>query len=423
MTPTPLFIFVLKGYPRLSETFIAQEIRALERLGARIAIVALRRPHDARVHPVNGEIEAPVAYLPEYLHDDPLRVLKSVLRALFKPGFFRALSAFLRDLRREPDRHRLRRFGQACVLATELPAGASHIHSHFLHSPTSVARYAALMAGLPLSCSAHAKDIWTSPDWDLTEKLAQATFVAVCTADGAARLRALAPDAARVRLIYHGLDLDRFRPLRLPETPRDGADAAHPVRLLTVSRIVEKKGLDLLVAALGLLPKHLAWRWTHVGGGDAAPLRKLASDLGIADRLTFLGAMDQPEVLRLYRQSDLFVLPCRIARDGDRDGLPNVLVEAASQGLALLSTHVAGVPELITDGVEGRLAPPEDAAALAGLIEAMICDPAERDRFGAAALRRVHTSFDHLKGAAQMYALLTGAEAGVVKSMPGEAAV
>lgn len=403
-----VFVFVLKGYPRLSETFIAQEIRALERLGARIAIVALRRPTDARTHPVNAEIAASVAYLPEYLRDDPARVARGLARAARLPGFARAFVAFWRDFRREPDRHRLRRFGQAAVLAAEMPAGAAHVHGHFLHSPTSVARYAALMAGLPLTASGHAKDIWTSPDWDLAEKLGEAGFVAVCTADAAARLRALAPDASRVKLIYHGLDLDRFRPLRLPEAPRDGGDEARPVRLLTVSRIVGKKGLDVLIEALALLPRELAWCWTHAGGGDSRALAEQAARHGLADRVHFLGARDQPEILALYRDSDVFALPCRIAPDGDRDGLPNVLVEAASQGLALVSTRVAGVPELITDDVEGRLAPPEDAAAFAALLTALIRDPTERARLGAAALRRVRTSFDHLAGAAEMYALLTG---------------
>jgi glycosyltransferase involved in cell wall biosynthesis len=166
--------------------------------------------------------------------------------------------------------------------------------------------------------------------------------------------------------------------------------------MLTVARAVEKKGLDLLLTALARLPAGLAWRWTHVGGGGlVAALKAQAEALGLSSRCTFLGARDQAEVLALYRESDLFVLPCRIADDGDRDGLPNVLVEAASQGLAAVSTAVGGVPELIEDGVHGVLCPPDDAAALGAALAALIVEPERRWRLGKAAMTRVRGSFDH----------------------------
>ncbi|MGL4729201.1 MAG: glycosyltransferase, partial [Bosea sp. (in: a-proteobacteria)] len=299
-------LFVLKGYPRLSETFIAQEILTLEQRGMDIRILALREPTDDRVHPVHREIRAPVSYLPEYLHNAPLRVLSGLFASLRQPGFGRALRAFLKDLRRDPSRNRLRRFGQSAVLVAEHGQAVCRLHAHFIHTPASVVRYASLMTGLPWSCSAHAKDIWTSPDWDLADKLAGADWTVTCTRMGAAQLASLAPDPARVHLVYHGLDLTRFPALTLPRTARDGSDAAKPVEILTVARAVEKKGLDLLLNALATLPQGLHWHWTHVGGGQTQALKSQAEALGMAARCRFLGARDQSEVLALYRTSDLF---------------------------------------------------------------------------------------------------------------------
>ena len=217
--------FVLKGYPRLSETFIAQEIRSLERRGLDIRLFSMRRPTDAKRHPVHDEIRAPVVYLPEYLYQEPGRVFRSWRTARRLPGYAAARRAWRRDLVRDRTPNRVRRFGQACVLAAELPAEVRRIHAHFLHTPASVARYAALMRGLPWSVSAHAKDIWTTPDWELAEKLAGADWAVTCTRAGHAKLAALAPVADRVALSYHGLDLARFPAPAAARAARDGAEA------------------------------------------------------------------------------------------------------------------------------------------------------------------------------------------------------
>lgn len=169
----PLAI-VLKGYPRLSETFIAQEILALQNAGFALTLVSLRRPTDKARHPIHEQITAPVVYLPEYLHDEPLRVLRAVLACLPRPGFAGAFAGFLKDLARDFTRNRVRRFGQACVMAAEVAPGVGWLHAHFIHTPASATAYASRICALPWSCSAHAKDIWTSPDWELRGKLADA---------------------------------------------------------------------------------------------------------------------------------------------------------------------------------------------------------------------------------------------------------
>jgi glycosyltransferase involved in cell wall biosynthesis len=391
--PSPRAVaVVLKGYPRLSETFIAQELLALERRGLDLQIWSLRHPTDRQRHPVHDEVAAPVAYLPEYLHDDPTRVLAAWRRARRLPGYRAARRAWLADLRRDPTRNRVRRFGQACVLAAELPAAVRRIYAHFLHTPASVARYAALMRGLPWCASAHAKDIWTTPDWEAREKLAELDWLATCTAVGRDRLATLSPDPDKVRLVYHGLDFARFPATPRPDDPRDGRGA--PVRLLSIGRAVEKKGTDLLLQALARLPDGLAWQFTHIGGGEQLDrLQRLAAELGIADRVAWLGPQAQGRVLAAYREADLFVLASRIAGDGDRDGLPNVLMEAQSQGLCCLATRVSAIPELIRDGATGRLVPPDDVDALAEALTDLIRDPAHRQALGQAGADRVRRNF------------------------------
>ncbi len=385
---------VLKGYPRLSETFIAQELLELQKRGLSFRIVSLRHPTDGARHPVHEEISAPLTYLPEYLKDEPGRVLAAWRRARRLPGYGRAFRAFLKDLRRDPTPNRGRRFGQACVLAAELGEETDFLYAHFLHTPASVARYAALMLDLPWGCSAHAKDIWTSPDWEKREKLAELAWLVTCTQSGARHLAGLSCEPEKVRLVYHGLDLTRFPPRSAPQSQRDGSDPADPAILLSVGRLVEKKGYDTLLEALAALPEGLCWRFVHIGGGALSErLRAQAERLGLNQRIDWLGAQPQAAVKAALAEADLFVLPSRIAGSGDRDGLPNVLMEAQSQAVACLSTAISAIPELIVDGETGLLVPPDDPAALTEALDRLIRDPALRARLGEAGEARLRQDF------------------------------
>ncbi|WP_152046949.1 glycosyltransferase family 4 protein [Aureimonas psammosilenae] len=391
---------VLKGYPRLSETFIAQEILELKKLGLPIELVSLRLPTDEREHPVHREIAEVPNYLPEYLYTDIPRVLRSWWKARKLPGYAQARRMFLADWKRDRTPNRGRRWGQALVLAAEMPADIGLVFVHFLHTPGSVARYATRMLGLPFAVSAHAKDIWTIPDWEKREKLADCAFLVTCTAANAEHLKGLAPEPEKVSLVYHGLDFSRFPPPPegRSEPPRDGSDPAWPVRLLCVGRLVDKKGYAGLLDALGEL-KHLSWTLEIAGGGPLkGEMKARAERLGVAERVSFLGSMTQAELLERYRASDLFVLNCRVSDDGDRDGLPNVLMEAQSQRLACISTRVSAVPEIIRDGETGLLAPPDDALALSEVLARAIRDPALRDRLGRAGESHVHAHFGHASG-------------------------
>ena len=391
--------FVLKGYPRLSETFIAHEIRGLEARGLDIRIVSLRRPTDREMHPVHREIEAPVLYLPEYLYREPLRVLRAWRAARAMPGYGAAARTWRRDLRRDPSPNRIRRFGQALVLAHEMPAEVGRLHAHFLHTPASVARYAALVTGLKWSASAHAKDVWTTPQWERREKIADCAWLTTCSAAARAHLALGAVDPNRIELIYHGLDPARFPPPGAPRSPRDGSEARDPLTILAIGRGVEKKGLDVLLDALAMLPGTLHWRLVHIGGGPLlGALGRRAARLGIDHRIAWLGACAQAQVMAQYRSADVFVLPSRVARDGDRDGLPNVLMEAQSQGLACIATTVSAIPELIEDGASGLLVGENDPAALAAAIHALAADPQRRMRLGEAGARRVRSEFSFAAG-------------------------
>lgn len=389
-------VVVLKGYPRLSETFIAQELLGLERAGLEIFIVSLRQPTDSSRHAVHDEIQASVLYLPEYLHEAPLRVLRGMLASIRKTGFSLAFKEFFQDLRRDFTRNRIRRFGQAMVLVNEWPEGAMWLHAHFIHTPASVADYASRLLDIPWTVSAHAKDIWTSPDWELAGKLSRAEWTVTCTRVGHEHLQSLSDDKSRVHLSYHGLDLERFPPFKRELSDNDGRNPDKPVTILSVGRAVEKKGFDILLNALAGIPQELHWRFVHIGGGtELTRLQALAKSLDIDHRISWLGAINQSAVLSHYKTADIFALACRITSDGDRDGLPNVLVEAASQGLACVTTGISGIPELFVDNANGLLVEPENPHAMSDALQQAIGMPDLRFRLGHAAQDQVRSSFDY----------------------------
>jgi len=408
----PQLAIVVKGWPRLSETFIAQELVALERSGLDFEIWSLRHPTDKKTHPLHDQLLAKVIYLPEYLHQEPRRVLLAFMTVMLRPNFFKVFTHFLQDWRREKTRNRVRRFGQACVMAREMPKGTEAIYAHFLHTPSSVARYVSGLNCVPWSFSAHAKDIWTSPDWELREKLNSKTigaaFGATCTAFGAEHLNSLAKTTP-VDLVYHGLDLKRF-PLSRDRTFRAANESFH---MMSVGRSVEKKGFDRLISALALLPKESDWHWTHIGSGALdIKMRAQAEALGLTPQITWLGACDQNEVIDTMQVADLFVLPSRVAVDGDRDGLPNVLMEAASQMLPILSTPVSAIPEFIDDGVHGILSDDTPEALAANMVR-LAQNPDFSADLAKAAYKRLYSDFQMQPGINHLISRLRSVMGGI----------
>ena len=390
---------VVKCWPRLSETFIAQEMAGLEARGLKLVIYSLRLPTDPAIHPVHARVKAPIAYLPEYLKNDPMRVLRAWWKARKLPGYKVARARFLKDLVRDRTSNRIRRFGQGMVLAAEMPQSVQRLYAHFLHTPSSATRYAALTRGIPWSASAHAKDIWTSQEWELKSKLLDIDWLITCTRFALARLKQLVPDENRLRLVYHGLDLANLPTPPTAHTRRDGSDPNDPVIILSVGRRVAKKGYDDLLEALSRLPKDLHWRFEHIGAGVLGDtFEAMAQKLGIGDRCIWHGARPQAEVFAAYKRADIFVLASKTAADGDQEGMPNVLQEAGYQRMAIVSTRSAAIGEFVRDGDNGLMADPAAPDQLAAALEKAARDPDLRARFGDRANEIVRTRFSYEAG-------------------------
>ena len=380
---------IVKGYPRLSETFIAQEIQELEKRGLEIVIVSLRHPTDFKTHAIHDEITAPIKYLPEYLYRELKRLWISWWRVRLWPSYPAVLKVWLKDLRRDLTPNRIRRFGQALVLASEFENSVDHLYAHFLHTPASVTRYAAKLLGIPWSCSAHAVDIWTTPEWDVREKLADCSWLVTCTLENQKYLKGIAENPDKIRLAYHGINLARF-PMKKKQKK-----SGSTVKILSVGRAVEKKGYKDLLAALALLPDDLIWTFTHIGDGpELKNLRRISNSMQNSDRFKWLGSRPQKEVLKSYQEADIFVLASKVAKNGDRDGLPNVLIEAQSQGLPCVSTRLSGIPECIKDEVSGLLAEPGDIEGLAVRLKRLIESDELRDSLGLNGQKLVGNKFE-----------------------------
>src|SRR5437763_255743 len=306
----------------------------------------------------------------------------------------------------------LKHFWRAGWLARELDqAGVTHLHAHFAHSPASVAHFVHLLTGLPYSVTAHAMDIYTSPPDRLALRLRAARFVVTCTGYNAQYLAGLMGTAAAQRLhrIYHGVDLCKFNPkggtAPGPRTPGDTPT------ILAVGRLVEKKGYPYLIDACRLLiDRGYDVRLRIVGGGEMKEaLRRHIAEVGLDERIELLGARPQDEVIELYRTATVFALPCVVLDNGDRDGIPNVLVEAMRLGLPVVSTAASGIPELVVDEGTGLLVPPRDAEALASALARLPDDAELRARLAAGAAHRVAHEFDLAANAAMLKALLVEA--------------
>jgi glycosyltransferase involved in cell wall biosynthesis len=405
--------YVMNGFPRLSETFIAHEIHQLERLGQSLRLFSVKREREALVHPVVGAIRAPLVYLPEasslsgtsllpwlranlgtfwpahaaLLKQRPLAWLHTAASALalavqHRPSVFTLRKVFIKE------------FLQAGWIAHAVrrDSAVTHLHGHFCHGVATITWFASRLSGLPFSFTAHAKDIYQpelNPGRLLERKLGAARFVATCTCANAEVLRARHPRPDDVHAIYHGLDTEWF-------SPRPVAMGNDRPLVLAVGRLVEKKGFDQLVAACALLKQRgAAFRCRIVGeDGDAGnALRAQIAALDVADVVQLQGAVAQDALREIYRGAHAFALPCRITADGDRDGFPNVLAEAMAMGVPVMTTAISGIPEMIDDGKHGLLVG-GDAASLADAIERLLTDTALHARLVRAARERICERFD-----------------------------
>lgn len=386
---TPKLAYVLKMYPRFSETFIVGEILAHEADGVDVEIFSLRPPADGRFHAALAEVRAPVTYLDAgpSKASDVWSALTNAVRDLPDAWDGPDGPAVLGELLRVPVRDAL----QALELAVRIRrSGCTHLHAHFGSVATTVARLAARTAGVPYSFTAHAKDIFhddVDPD-DLHRKMADAAAVVTVSDYNRSYLRAqYGPAADRVVRVYNGLDLERFS----YRAPSD-----RPPVIAAVGRLVEKKGFaDLLHACAALVARGVTFRCRIVGDGALGPsLAARVAGLGLDDHVALLGARPQDEVRGIVQGAAVLAAPCVVAGDGNRDGLPTVLLEAMALGTPCVSTPVTGIPEVVRDGETGLLVPPHSPAALADALERLLQDAALRTRLARAARRLVEADFD-----------------------------
>jgi glycosyltransferase involved in cell wall biosynthesis len=278
----------------------------------------------------------------------------------------------------------LRNYIHAMVLVDRLAGGgAAHLHAHFLHSPAAIAFIAKKISGQRYSVCGHAKDIYTTLPQNLEMRCDRADFVTTCTEANRRYLVeeiGLAP--SRVRLCRHGVDVERFS--RNGSRPRAG-------RILSVGRLVPKKGFDLLIRACGELRRRgVDFELRIIGGGELRDeLAQLAEQERVADRVKLTGSMSQEQVAAELQVAELFVLSPRVMPDGDRDGIPNVLLEAMAAGVPIVASAVSAIPEVLTDGVNARLVPPGQPKLLADAMAELLKDPAQRARLAEAGERFV----------------------------------
>jgi len=270
--------------------------------------------------------------------------------------------------------------------------------------PATVGLLLAEILGTTFSLSCHARDLFTRESILLGRKLHDAEFAAVCTRHGLERLEHEHRLAAggKVHLIYHGLDPGRFmRPLQTE--PRNG-----PPIVLSVGRLVEKKGYDILLRAAAIARSRGAEFELHIvgEGPQRGDLERLAAGLGLREAVVFDGRMTQEELLPLYRQAHAFAIACIVTRDGDRDGLPNVLLEALAMGIPTVATSTGGIPELIAHEETGLLAQPGDPNDLAAQLERIIYDEDLRAHVSKAGRERIVLDFDSARNIGQLAALL-----------------
>ncbi len=396
-SPTPPSIgYVVKRYPRYSETFIVNEILAHEAAGVPIEIFSLLPPVDTHFQDVISKVRAPVHYLP---YEGPKA-----------SDFWAAIQAShgagdLNDAVSAAKGEQVRDVHQAFALARLVRArGIAHLHAHFASAATTVARIASRIGGVPYTFTAHAKDIFHEDvsARDLRRKISGAAAVVTVSEFNVTHLTAEFPDlAARVHRIYNGLDFGRF-----PYAP-----AAQPGRrIISVGRLVEKKGFPILVEACALLARRgVEFECRIVGTGDQeASIRNQIQQLGLGDVVELAGPRPQAVIAREIQQSAVFAAPCIVGEDGNRDGLPTVLLEAMALGTPCVSTDVTGIPEVVKHDVTGLIVPQHDATALAGAMEKLLNDAALRARLASAARQLMDREFNVHTNAAAQRALFAG---------------
>jgi glycosyltransferase involved in cell wall biosynthesis len=376
---------LVNGFPRLSETFVLQELLHLESRGLRLQLVALSDPRETVRQDDLDRLQAAVMHLPAAALIPRRRRLRAQATLLERRGG--DYLAARRTLRRSPDFTPGVLKRSTALASTLLRLGSPPMYIHFAHKPATIGRFAARLAGVPYGLSCHAKDIWLTPPPELAAKVQDAKVVLTCTAAGEKQLTLAAAGATPVLHVHHGVDV---------KVTTDRRAQSGAPRILTVGRLIEKKGHDTLIRAAAVLrDRGVQFSLRIAGEGVEWPrLQRLVHALDLAPHVTFLGPLTPAEVHAEYRAAYVFALACRTLANGDRDGLPNVLLEAMARGLPIVSTQQEGVCEAVEDGRSGLLAPADDVPCLAAALERILLEPGLARDLGAGARAAVIERFD-----------------------------
>ena len=378
-------------YPVLTETFIDREILRLLASGVDLRIVSIRRPSN-ELSATQRELSERVEYL---LPASRVGVVTAILWALIRhPITFLGTLAWLLSRRHPPGTvtRTALHFATGVYAAWRLrDRRGVHIHAHFVDRAATVALVASRLLGTTYSVTAHAQEIYVNPVL-LKERIGEAAFAVTCTEYNLRHLRAeLGPRATRrLSRLYHGMDLTGDR------GSGDGGGERDRGFIVSVAQLWERKGLRYLVEACGLLrDRGTDVRCEIVGDGpQREELRSIIDRLNLTDHVVLTGPQPFPEVVQRYRRASVFVLPCIVTDEGDRDGIPNVILEAMASHLPVISTPVSGIPEVVRDGETGLTVPERDPAAIADAVERLIADPALAGEIAGRASALVRADFD-----------------------------
>lgn len=405
--PAGHIAYVMSRFPKITETFILREMIELRRQGWAVELFALIREREIVPHPGIEEF----LRTGHFGADALLRTLAANLGALLHHPlrYLRLLGTTMRHMWRSPGLlvRDLSAFPVAVYWASVAQrAGVRHIHAHFATHAAYTAYVMSRLTGIPYSFTAHAHDIYLDTSM-LAEKIAQAGCVVTISDYNRRLLATLCPDAAdRLHVIHCGVDTTTFRPGPRAEE-REETDDNRPLRVLSVARLQEYKGIRYLVAACERLrARGVPIRCTIVGDGpERARIAKSIAQAGLEAQVSLVGWLPTPQVVDLLAQCDVFVLPSVVARDGMMEGIPTALMEAMATEVPVIATAISGTPELVISGETGLLVPEKDALALAEALAFLHQRPAERTRLGRAGRRRVEARFDLATNTARKAAL------------------
>ncbi len=382
--------YVANRFPRWGGGWVLNEVRGLIGAGVDPVLFSFRPPlPEVADQPGVKEWSARTTYVPR--GSSAVCWLAGVSCLLRSPlGFWRGVRTALRlGGRMARGSHLMEVFFLASRMRA---AGVRHVHAQHADYLADAALAAAACLGLPFSFTGHANDLYTNPG-RLKEKIRAARFVATCTGFNETYLhgfcRESGLDASRIRRVYHGVDLARFAARGEPSGPAGAS------RLVTVTRLKEKKGFPWLLEALAMLKaRGVPFSLEIYGEGDQrAAIERRIGELGLADRVSLMGVIEHDRIPGVLAGAGIFVLPCVVLANQDRDGIPNTIIEALATGVPVISTAISGIPEAVRDGESGLLVPERDAAALAAAIERMMKDAELRVRCARAGRRIAESLF------------------------------